>query len=81
MVKTVLLWAWDPIGVRGIEEATDEYDSYVPSVLELLERGSADEEVAQYLTSVEREQMQLTPHPSRNENVAALLRELHSLLA
>ena len=35
MVQVVLLWAWDPIGVRGIPEAVDEYDSYAPAVLEL----------------------------------------------
>lgn len=33
MVRIVLLWAWDPIGVRGIPEAVDEYDSYAPAVL------------------------------------------------
>lgn len=75
----MLHWAWDPIGVRGVEEAHDEYDSYAMPVLELLERGSADEEVGAYLTYVEVEPMGLTPHKDKNEDVAALLRELHAL--
>jgi hypothetical protein len=74
-------WAWDPIGVRGIPEALDEYDSYAPPVLELLERGSQNEEVAAYLGRVECERMELPPHPDRNADVAALLSELHSLLS
>jgi hypothetical protein len=80
MVKVVLHWHWDPIGVRGIEEAKDEHDSYAPPVLELLERGSADEEVAAYLACVETEKMGLNPHREKNADVAASLRELHALI-
>ena len=67
------------IGVRGIEEAHDEYDSYATPVLELLERAAPDEEVGAYLTYVEVERMGLKPHKDNNEDVAALLRELHAL--
>jgi hypothetical protein len=81
MVKVVLHWTWDPIGVRGIAEAKDEYDSYASPVLELLERGSAEEEVADYLTCVETERMALAAHRDKNADVAALLRELHALVA
>jgi hypothetical protein len=81
MVKVVLHWTWDPIGVRGIEEAKDEYDSYASPVLELLERGSAEDEVADYLTCVETERMGLKAHRDKNSDVAALLRELHALVA
>jgi hypothetical protein len=34
MIQVALHWAWDPIGVRGIKEAADEYDMYAPRVLE-----------------------------------------------
>lgn len=80
MVQVVLHWAWDPIGVRGIEEAGDEYDSYAPAVLELLERAAPDERIAHYLTSIESEWMGLKPNPHKNEDVASLLRELHALV-
>lgn len=78
-IKVVLHWAWDPIGVRGVEEARDEYDSYALPVLALLQGGSTDEEVGAYLTSVEAEWMGLTPDKNKNEDIAALLRELHAL--
>ena len=78
MVKLVLHWFWDPIGVRGIKEAVDEYDSYAPAVLEMLERASLDREIAAYLGYVETELMGLNAH-KRDEDVAALLRELHAL--
>lgn len=81
MVRKVLHWAWDPVGVRGVEEARDEYDSYAPNVLELLERASPEEEIAAYLGWVEVERMGLTQHPERNADVAALMKELHLLFA
>ena len=80
MVQIVLFWAWDPIGVRGNAAAADEYDRYAGSVLELLNRGASDEEVANYLTKVEVEWIGLTPNRHRNEDVAAMLRELNSLV-
>ena len=30
-VRYLLISEWDPIGVQGIAEAADEYDSYVAS--------------------------------------------------
>ncbi|QAY78152.1 hypothetical protein [Sphingosinicella sp. BN140058] len=78
-VEVVLHWAWDPIGVRGIPEAADEYDSYALTVLAMLERGTPDREVADYLTSVERDRMGLRARPDKNEDIAAMLRELHSI--
>ncbi|MGE5064682.1 MAG: hypothetical protein ACM3IG_11505 [Myxococcales bacterium] len=81
MVEVILHWAWDPIGVRGAEGTIDEYDSYATSVLALLERPSPVEEIAAYLGSVESERMGLKPHRDKNEDVAVLLRELHTLLS
>jgi hypothetical protein len=80
MVKAVLRWVWDPIGVRGIPEASGEYDDYAAAVLKLLDHFSTDEEIAAYLNSVEIERMGLLSHGDRNEDVAALLRELHALV-
>ena len=31
-VGEVLHYLWDPIGVSGVPQARDEYDSYVPQV-------------------------------------------------
>ncbi|RVT40748.1 hypothetical protein [Sphingobium algorifonticola] len=73
MVEIVLHWAWDPIGIRGIEEAIDEYDLYAGTVLDMLERKAADQEVADYLTSIERDRMGLQPRPEKNADVAEML--------
>jgi hypothetical protein len=67
--------------VRGIQEAVNEYDGYAQPVLELLERGSPDEEVAAYLTCIESERMGLKPQRDKNHDVAALMRELHAVFA
>ena len=79
MVRVVLLWAWDPIGVRGIPEAVDEYDSYAPAVLQLLESGASDRHIEDYLTSVIRDRMELRPNPKADEDIAAMLRELYAI--
>lgn len=79
MVRVVLLWAWDPIGVRGIPEAVDEYDDYAPAVLHMLENGASDQQIADYLTSVVRDRMELRPNPRADKDIAAMLRELHAI--
>jgi hypothetical protein len=78
-VEIVLNWAWDPIGVGGVEEVKDEYDSYALPVLGMLERFAADEEVSNYLTSIEVDLMGLKASIDKNANIAAMLRELHAI--
>ncbi|GAG09005.1 unnamed protein product, partial [marine sediment metagenome] len=40
-----LLWKeWDPIGVNQFPEASDEYDAYVPEVVELVRNNASREE-------------------------------------
>lgn len=79
MVQIVLHWAWDPIGVRGIEEAADEYDMYAPHLLGMLEADAPVERIADYLTSIVRDRMGLPPKPDRDEDVASMLRQLYVL--
>ena len=51
---------WEPIGVRHIPEAFDEYDTYAAKAYVMLmdERASA-EDMARYLISIESEYMGL----------------------
>jgi hypothetical protein len=79
MVQIVLHWAWDPIGVRGIEMAADEYNMYAPHVLEMLNANAPDEQIADYLTGVVRDGMGLPTKPDKDEDVAAMLRELYAI--
>lgn len=48
-VREILLRDWDPIGVSGIPEAADEYDTYAnkPYVM-LMDEGATASEIAGY---------------------------------
>ena len=49
-IREVLMHTWDPIGVRDIEEAADEYDAYAGRVHHLLFAEHADvRAIATYL--------------------------------
>ena len=60
-IRQVLLRDWDPIGVREIPEAQDEYDSYVGGVYRLLASHAQDDELVEHLYRIERETMGLGP--------------------
>jgi hypothetical protein len=64
-VREVLMREWDPIWVRDVPEAQDEYDTYVGKVYVMLmgERATA-ESIAAYLFDVATVQM-----GSSNESV------------
>lgn len=71
---------WDPIGVAGVEEASDEYDSYVARVYVMLmdERASA-EAIAAHLFEIATEHMGLSNKADlaqRSDRVAATLTTL-----
>ena len=61
-IGRVLLQRWDPLGAKNI--APDEYDAYIGPVYRLLSRGATPIQIAEYLTSVERDQMGLTAAPA-----------------
>ena len=68
---------WDPIGVAGVPEAADEYDSYAAKAYVMLmdERATA-EAVAQYLFQVATQDMGLSDTTSlaqRSERAAKSL--------
>ncbi len=58
-IGLVLLVDWDPIGVFGIPATEREYARYVPGVRDLLFSYPPVEAVADYLYTIEREQMEL----------------------
>lgn len=55
--RRILMEQWDPIGVNGISEAADEYDSYIGGVYGLLSRQSSDQEIAEHLHNIETKSM------------------------
>lgn len=72
-IKDVLLQEWDPIGVREIPEAQDEYDGYVPTIYSMLISRKPLNEVFDYLLWLEAEHMGLTADRQRTQSIAEKL--------
>jgi hypothetical protein len=76
-VREILLRDWDPIGIYGIPEATDEYDAYASrAYVMLMDEGATASEIAGYLFTVATEHMGLTDRgrlAERSDQVAKLL--------
>lgn len=69
----VMHYVWDPIGVAGIPQARDEYDSYLPQVFSMLIERKSEGEIAAYLTGIEDERMGLVPDPEKASQIASIL--------
>lgn len=69
-LKGLLLNDWDPIGVAGIPEAVDEYDSYALHLHGMLTAGTSVETVAGYLNWVVTARMELTGNLAHDREIA-----------
>ena len=70
-IKAALLKEWDPIGVKDVPQAQDEYDSYAPHIYTLLT--TRPHELSDYLWSLETERMGLTGDRKATEQFAERL--------
>jgi len=61
---------WDPIGVAGVVEAQDEYDSYISQIFGILIRHEPKQKLVDYLWWAETEHMGLYGNRQRTERVA-----------
>ncbi len=75
-VRRVLIEQWDPIGVGEVEEARDEYDSYAPDLIRMINRQAPANEIFEYLWHVETEHMGL---PGDRDHALAIARRLIDL--
>jgi len=48
-IRRVLLEVWDPIGVRDVPQAQDEYDCCIGGIFRLLTTGGTDDQIVDYL--------------------------------
>jgi len=79
-IRRILMTEWDPIGVDGIPEAADEYDSYIGGLYELLGQGASEISLHAHLLGIEVDSMELVdrqgqpllPEAKRNAAVSAL---------
>ncbi len=76
----ILLSDWDPIGVRNIPDARDEYDRYVGELLSMLKSGATAGELTTYLRTVESDRMGLPRRKDRDLTyvVAKVLDAFHA---
>ena len=72
-VSEILHFVWDPIGVAGVPQARDEYDSYVPFVVKMIMEGKPKEDIARHLHQIAGERMGLSVglHPSNHTGEVA----------
>ena len=76
-IERILAVDWDPIGVKDVPKAADEYDGYVDEVYRLLSNGATSAQVADHLASIEREHMAIqNTDPNELLTVAEKLRAL-----
>lgn len=69
-LRTLLMDNWDPIGVRGVPEAIDEYDGYVSRIADGLRRGADVDQVAAMLSNYRTDAMSLGSEPETDAAAA-----------
>ena len=75
-LREALMERWDPIGVREIPEAQDEYDHYVPALYRLLVTRRPKQELLDHLWWLETEHMGLSGDRQATEAFAEYLHGL-----
>jgi hypothetical protein len=69
-LRGLLMDNWDPIGVRGIPDAIDEYDTYAGRIADSLRRGADVEMVSAMLGVIRVGGMGLGPDPGTDASAA-----------
>jgi hypothetical protein len=54
VIRDALMRHWDPIGVAGVLEAADEYDSYIAPVYRILVGSRSEDELVEFLYCTEK---------------------------
>ena len=76
-IHDVLIKEWDPIGVGDQPLAQDEYDSYIPGIINLLTIGADRVRLIDHLQQLETVSMGLRGDCERNTLVAKRLLEVY----
>ena len=79
-VRDLLMREWDPIGVRGIPEASDEYDSYVGKAYAMLmDEQATAATIEAYLLTIATENMGIARNSDLDKRCAHAAASLISL--
>ena len=73
----ILIKLWDPIGVHDQPLAQDEYDSYIPQLISLLQRKPSQNDVAQHLHRIETQRMGLPGDRDNSYIIAGFLQKAY----
>ena len=77
-IRHVLMTEWDPIGVRDMPEAADEYDSYIGGLYGLIQRCASRDDIVTHLRNLEVERMGCGVGDAKRYLVADSLLQLFS---
>ena len=77
-IKKTLVTSWDPIAICSEAGAQDEYDSFIPTILDLMNKGANPEVLSLYLQKIESDDFGLVPNTIRAQLVAEELIRLFS---
>lgn len=72
-IRKILMDDWDPIGIKGIQEASDEYDSYISRIYKLLIHHESEDSIFRYLWEIETDYMELSGDRNITESVSKKL--------
>jgi hypothetical protein len=73
-IRRVLLEVWDPIGVKDVPQAQDEYDCCLYEVFRLLTAGGSDDQITDFLWKQGTEHMGLSLNGEQMHPTVAGLR-------
>jgi len=77
-IRAILLAEWDPIGIRDVAQADDEYDPYIAALATMVRARISVAELANYLLQIETASMGLPGNKERAQSVAEALRNLEN---
>jgi hypothetical protein len=77
-IRKILMDEWDPVGVRGVPGAADEYDGYIGQVYRIVSGGGTADEIAGCLERIEREVMAVCTSADTRTRVAEQLTGLYA---
>jgi hypothetical protein len=72
-VEEVLLYIWDPIGIRDTPEARDEYDSYADQVWRMALNDESKKAISDYLTNVVADRMGIAERKDSDDEVTDII--------
>jgi hypothetical protein len=74
LIRSILLNYWDPVGVGNNSNLRDEYDDFIPSILQYLENKSRSQnDIFEYLLQLETDTMGKPEDPQRINIAAEML--------